>query len=191
MGSLKFLAFHNNSRAPSYGEAVNSMKQGDSSLSSVIAGKKTGTTFNGLKYGFGINICQELTNNWGVFARLGWNNGQTATWAFTEIDQTASAGINIKATKLKRPEDILGFAFVANGISKSHITYLSAGGYGFIIGDGKLSHYGYEQIVEAFYKTQLAKTLWVTLDYQYVVNPAYNKDRGPVHIVSLRGHVEF
>lgn len=191
IGSIKLLAFHNVSRAPSYNLAVSNMANGDSSLNEIIAGKKTGTNFDGLKYGFGLNFCQELTNNIGIFARLGWNDGQTATWAFTEIDQSASAGVSIKAAKIKRPEDVFGIAFVANGISPQHISYLNAGAYGFIIGDGKLPHYGYEQILETFYKIRLAKTLWATLDYQYIANPAYNKDRGPVHVFAVRGHVEF
>ncbi|HWZ21376.1 MAG TPA: carbohydrate porin [Cytophagaceae bacterium] len=190
-GSLKFLAFHNSSRAPSYNNAINAMTHGDSSLNEIIEGRKTGTTFGGIKYGFGLNFCQELTNAIGIFARLGWNNGQTATWAFTEIDQTASAGISIKASKIKRPEDVFGLAIVVNGISKEHINYLNAGGYGFIIGDGKLPNYGHEQILETFYKIKLAKTLWTTLDYQFIANPAYNKDRGPVHVFAIRGHVEF
>ncbi len=190
-GSIKFLVFHNVSRAPSYNTAVNNMANGDSSLNGVIQGKKLGTTFDGLKYGFGINFCQELTNNIGVFARASWNDGHTATWAFTEIDQSASAGFSIKATKIKRPDDVFGIAFVANGISQDHINYLNAGGYGFIIGDGKLPHYGYEQILETFYKIKLAKTLWITLDYQYIANPAYNADRGAVNVFAVRGHVEF
>jgi high affinity Mn2+ porin len=190
-GSIKFLVFHNLSRAPSYNLAVNNMTIGDSSLNGVIQGKKLGTTFGGLKYGFGLNLAQELTDDIGVFARASWNDGKTATWAFTEIDESASAGISLKAIKIKRPNDVFGVAFVVNGISNDHIKYLNAGGYGFIIGDGKLPHYGYEQILEAFYKIQLAKTLWITADYQFVTNPAYNKDRGSVHVFAIRGHVEF
>ncbi len=190
-GSIKLLVFNNQSRAPSYTMATNNMMQGDSSLNEVIQGKKLGTRFNGLKYGFGINFCQELTNDIGVFARVSWNDGHTATWAFTEIDQSASAGLSIKATKIKRADDVFGIAYVANGISKDHINYLNAGGYGFIIGDGKLPHYGYEQILETYYKIKLAKTLWITLDYQYIANPAYNKDRGAVNVFAVRGHVEL
>lgn len=191
LGSIKLLAFHNLSRAPSYNDAIHSMALGDSSLNQIIQGKSLGTTFSGLKYGFGINISQELSDDIGLFSRVGWNDGQTSTWAFTEIDQTASVGLNIKAKKIKRTDDVLGLAFVVNGISNNHINYLNAGGYGFIIGDGKLPHYGYEQIIETFYKIALAKTLFVTLDYQYIKNPAYNKDRGPVNIFALRAHILF
>ncbi|MGZ3862143.1 MAG: carbohydrate porin [Bacteroidia bacterium] len=190
-GSLKILGFHNVSRAPLYNTAIAGMANGDSSLNRVIQGKKLGTEFTGLKYGFGINFSQELTDNFGIFSRIGWNDGQTSTWAFTEIDQTACLGVSFKGGKIKRPDDVFGCAFVANGLSQPHINYLNAGGYGFIVGDGKLPHYGYEQIVEAFYKLSIANLIWLTLDYQYVVNPAYNKDRGPVNILGVRGHIEF
>lgn len=190
-GSFKFLAFQNTSRGPSYNTAVCNMAKGDSSLNEVIQGKALGTKFTGLKYGFGVNFSQELSNSLGIFSRLGWNDGQTATWAFTEIDQTACLGISIKGTKIKRPDDVFGCALVANGISSQHISYLNAGGYGFIVGDGKLPHYGFEQILETFYKISIANLVWIALDYQYVVNPGYNKERGPVHILGLRGHLEF
>ncbi|MFX5656518.1 carbohydrate porin [Acinetobacter baumannii] len=45
--------------------------------------------------------------------------------------------------------------------------------------------------METFYNARFNKFLWVTLDYQFVINPAYNKDRGPVHVFGIRGHVEF
>jgi high affinity Mn2+ porin len=190
-GSLKLLGFHTISRAPSYSATINNMANGDSSLNQILMGKKTGSNFDGIKYGFGINYCQELTNNLGVFSRIGWNDGHTATWAFTEIDQSASAGLSLKMGKINRENDVFGCAVVANAISQPHINFLNAGGYGFIIGDGKLPHYGYEQILETFYKLSIANLVWITLDYQFVVNPAYNKDRGPVHILGLRGHIEF
>lgn len=50
---------------------------------------------------------------------------------------------------------------------------------------------GGKQIAEAFYKARLAHTLWQTLDYQFVRNPGYNADRGPVHLLALRTHIEF
>jgi high affinity Mn2+ porin len=31
----------------------------------------------------------------------------------------------------------------------------------------------------------------LTLDYQYVINPAYNTDRGPVSIFAVRLHAQF
>jgi hypothetical protein len=190
-GSIRFLAFYNSSSAPNYYTAIANMKMGDSSLISVISGKKVGPTYGGVKYGFGISFNQELTKNIGIFARVSWNDGQTATWAFTPIDQSASGGIRINGRMIKRPEDNFGIAFVANGLSDGHRAYLNAGGYDFMLGDGKLSNYGYEQILEIFYKIKLTPWLWATADYQYIINPAYNADRGPVHVFAIRGHVEF
>lgn len=116
--------------------------------------------------------------------------GKTPTWVFTEIDRSVSAGISIKGSGWKRPEDNLGIAGVINGISKDHRNFLNAGLYGFIIGDGKLN-YGVEATTEIYYQAKLAKTLFVSADYQFVENPAYNKDRGPVHIFAVRAHVEL
>ena len=190
-GNLRFLGYANFSSAPYYSSAVNDMKKGDSILANVISGHQAGVQYGGLKYGFGISFNQELSKYIGIFSRVGWNDGQSATWAFTEIDQTASAGIRISGDIIKRPYDNFGLACVVNGISAAHREYLNSGGYGFIIGDGKLSNYGYEQILETFYKVRLVQWLWVTLDYQFVVNPAYNKDRGPVNIFGIRTHIEF
>jgi hypothetical protein len=188
-GNLRFLGFANFSSAPSYHTALNEMKNGDSSLINVFSGHSTGVSYGGLKYGLGISFNQELTNKIGVFSRVGWNDGQTATWAFTEIDQTASAGIRIYANN-KRPSDHFGLAYVVNGISKTHRDYLNAGGYGFMLGDGKLN-YAYEQIIETFYKVKLTPFLWITFDYQFIANPGYNSERGPVNVFAIRGHVEF
>ena len=190
-GNLRFLAFANFSSAPSYNTALNQMKKGDSSLVPVIAGQNPGVQYGALKYGGGISFNQELSKNIGVFARASWNDGHTATWAFTPIDHSASVGIRINGNIIKRPNDNFGIACVINGISDSHRNYLNANGYDFMLGDGKLPHYGYEHIVETFYKVRLINWLWLTGDYQFIMNPAYNKDRGPVSVFSVRVHVEF
>jgi high affinity Mn2+ porin len=190
-GNLRFLGFANFSSAPSYSTVINEMRNGDSSLVPVFSGHQTGTSYGRLKYGFGISFNQELTKDIGVFARASWNDGHTATWAFTEIDQTASAGIRIRGDIIKRPFDNFGLACVVNGISAIHSDYLNAGGYGFMLGDGKLTNYGPEQILETFYKVRLLKWIWATADYQFVMNPGYNKDRGPVNIFGIRLHAEL
>ena len=82
-------------------------------------------------------------------------------------------------------------ALVWNDISPDHRAFLNAGGSGFMLGDGRLPNYGSEQIAEVFYKARLARTLWMTLDYQFVRNPGYNADRGPVNLLAVRTHVEF
>jgi high affinity Mn2+ porin len=190
-GNLRLLGFANFSSAPSYINATNQLKKGDSTLVPVISGQVPGVMYGALKYGFGISFNQEIVKNLGIFARASWSNGQTAAWAFTPIDQSVSLGIRIKGEIIKRPKDHFGIAYVANGASFEHRNYLNAGGYDFMLGDGKLPHYGLEHIMETFYKVNLMEWLWVTGDYQLVVNPAYNKDRGPASIFSIRTHVEF
>ena len=102
-----------------------------------------------------------------------------------------SIGLNLKGKKWKRPNDIIGVAGLVNNISNDHWDFLNYGGYGFMLGDGQLPHYGSEMITEVYYSAQLAKTLWFSADYQYVQNPGYNRDRGPVNVWALRAHVEF
>lgn len=41
-----------------------------------------------------------------------------------------------------------------------------------MLGDGRLPLYGSEQIGELFYKARVARTLWLTMDYQFVPTPA-------------------
>jgi high affinity Mn2+ porin len=143
------------------------------------------------KYGYGINVEQDLGSDVGVFARASWNDGRNETWAFTEIDRSISTGISIAGTNWHRSKDILGIGTVMNGLSHDHRDYLAAGGYGFIIGDGSLN-YGNEWSTELYYNANLfSEHFFVTPDVAYVVNPAYNKDRGPAFITSVRAHVEF
>ncbi len=143
------------------------------------------------KYGIGLNIEQELSDNVGMMFRAGWNDGHNETWMFTEIDQSVSAGIVYDGKAWNRAGDNHGIAVLANGISAEHRPYLKAGGYGFLIGDGNLN-YAPESIAEAFYSFSLpAYHLQLSPDYQFVLNPAYNKDRGPVHVVAIRIHSEF
>jgi high affinity Mn2+ porin len=143
------------------------------------------------KFGIGVNIEQEVNADCGIFARVSWNDGTNETWAFTEIDQSFSLGTSIKGTAWKRTDDILGLAVVVNGISAPHQNYLKAGGKGFMIGDGNLN-YAPEMIGEFFYNILLHEDhFWLTPHYQFIVNPAYNKDRGPANILGLRLHSEF
>ena len=187
-GTIRFLAFNNSSQAPNYQATLQQVKVGDSSSLAVYTGDKEWKIYGGKKYGFGINADEQLTQNTGLFFKASWNDGRTATWAFTEIDRSISAGLNIIGYKWKRPSDVLGIAQVINGISKDHRAFLKAGLYGFIIGDGKLN-YSAEEITEIYYSAKLTKTLYASADYQFVNNPAYNKDRGPVHVFALRAHV--
>jgi high affinity Mn2+ porin len=142
------------------------------------------------KWGFGISAEQAINADLAVWGRAGWNNGQTESWAFTEVDDMGSLGISLKGTQWGRPDDVFGFAGAIAGLSDAHKDYLAAGGLGFIIGDGKLD-YAPEEVLETYYNCKVADHISVTPDIQFVNDPAYNSDRGPVAILGLRVHVEW
>jgi high affinity Mn2+ porin len=142
------------------------------------------------KYGFGVNVEQALTRDLTAFGRFGWNNGKTESYAFTEIDQTFAGGLGMGGRRWKRRYDRAGVAFASNAISGDHRQYLALGGKGFILGDGALN-YGREKIFESYYTAHVWKGLYASPGVQYVVNPGYNQDRGPVVIPTFRVHVEL
>jgi len=189
-GNFHFFVSNTHSQAPSYADGIKAITTNNQFLLNVIKGDVEHKAYGGKKLGLGINIELELNKQIGLFARSGWNDGKYTTWAFTEIDRSINAGISVKGEKWKRNADSWAIIGIMNGLSKNHRAFLKDGGYGFIIGDGDLT-YGGEQIVETYYSAQLNKFLWLTFDYQFVNNPGYNVDRGPVHVFGLRGHVEF
>jgi len=144
-----------------------------------------------VKYGFGLNFEQPLADDGatGLFGRFGWDDGATESFAYTEIDQTVCLGAQISGSRWHRPDDRIALALVKNDLSSAHRDYLAAGGIGFLLGDGKLN-YGAEQILETYYNCQISKQTSVSLDYQYIANPGYNRDRGPVSVLSIRLHLE-
>jgi len=139
------------------------------------------------KYGFGATLEQNVLPGVGLFARFSFNDGQTETYAFTEIERSVTVGASVKGW---HGADALGVAWIANGLSAAHRDYLAAGGLGFFIGDGRLN-YQLEQIAEAYCSFNVFRGFWFTVDEQHIVNPAYNADRGPVNIFGLRIHVEY
>ncbi len=177
-GALRLLTFLNHAHMGDYTEALQQMPD-DPEI--------TKTRSYRYKYGFGMSFDQALSDDIGFFSRLGWNDGHTESWAFTEIDRTATAGLVMGGRWWCRPDDRIGLAGILNGISGPHRAYLEAGGIGFIIGDGKLK-YGLESILETYYAWKIANGIVLTLDFQEVVNPAYNTQRGPVEVGSIRVH---
>ncbi len=180
-GKLRFLAYTNHAHMGNYSDAI---------AASPTNPDVTQTRSYCNKYGFGLNIEQALSSQIGIFSRVGWNDGTTETWAFTEIDNTFSSGVSLKGSLWGRTDDNIGTAIIINGLSQDHKKYLELGGYGFIIGDGEL-HYSTEEILEAYYLYHVIKNFDVTADFQFVNNPAYNADRGPVSVASARLHYEF
>jgi high affinity Mn2+ porin len=140
--------------------------------------------------GIGINLEQQLVANVGFFARAGWADGTKEPYEFTDIDRSVAAGFLVSGRQWGRDDDTLGVAGVVNGISNVHQAFLNAGGLGILVGDGQLPHPGNEQILETFYSFPVFSTK-LTLDYQLVVNPAYNRDRGPVSVFGVRVHSQY
>ena len=188
-GGLSLLLFMNQNRAPYYSNAVASYEATGNPDALNI---DNDSAYNGdKKYGVGISFNYPLSRYIGFFMRAGWNNGVTGDWAFTEVDKTLTPGLSFDGAMWKRKGDNFGVAYIVNGLSKEHIAFENAGGYQFIIGDGILSNYRPEQIIESYYQFKFFEHLFLAPDFQYVINPAYNADRGPVSIYSLRVHLEF
>jgi high affinity Mn2+ porin len=141
--------------------------------------------------GVSLSIEQPLSADVGVFARVGTDSGDVEAYEFTDIDHTVAIGTSIKGAGWHRPEDVIGFAAVVNGISQVREQYLDLGGLGILVGDGKLPNPGTEKIVETYYSLAARSWAHLTLDYQRVRNPAYNSDRGPVSILAVRVHLQF
>jgi high affinity Mn2+ porin len=180
-GALRLLVYDERAHMGSYQATLN-----NPSLAADIAL----TAAYRYKYGFGINLEQEIRKNLGAFARLGWSDGKNQTWEFTDVDRTATAGLSLKGSGWRRPEDTLGLGVVVNGISAAHRRFLAAGGLGITVGDGGLD-YRSERIGETYYDWKIAKRFWLTFDYQFAQNPAYNHARGPVDLFALRFHTEL
>jgi high affinity Mn2+ porin len=182
-GAGRVIVFYNRADMGNYDEAID---QAGDQPPDVTATRRVGRA----KVGFVLNLEQDLGHDMGAFLRVSWNDGHNEAWAYAEIERSVTGGVLRKAPFAGRPDDSAGAALIVNGLSSGHRDYLAAGGYGFMIGDGHLS-YGLETVAEAFYEALLHQHVWLTADYQFVLNPAYNRDRGPVNVFGARVHVEF
>ncbi len=184
---IKIGVFYNQANMGNYDEAImNGMA--NFRAPDIISTRK----YSRSKMGIYFNL-EHSYKNGGAFFRASWNDGKNETWAFTEIDKSLAAGISLNGKEWNRAQDILGVALVFNGLSTPHQTYLQHGGYGFIIGDGNLN-YGSENILELYYALHFQIKivhLYCSPDYQFVLHPAYNIDRGPAHMVGIRLHAEI
>jgi hypothetical protein len=186
---VRLLAYRNVARMGIYSQTL-ALAAREHSRPDIVADDADGRT----KYGFGVNLEQPLADDGatGLFARLGWNNGETESFAFTEVDRLVSFGGQLSGSHWQRGDDVVGAAVVAEGLSAWHREYLASGGYGFLLGDGGLD-YAHEEIFEAYYRLQLPfrwARLQLSPDYQYVRNPGFNAARGPVSFFAIRFHAE-
>jgi len=184
-GAIRLMEYLHRTNSGTYADAVRLAEQ-TGGVPDVTATRRIGT----LKYGFGVSLEQQLTKDTGVFARLGWNDGKTESFAFTAIDRLLNAGVSITGARWNRPNDTVAAALTASGVSGVHAVYLARGGLDFLIGHGKI-RYGPEYVFESYYSAQLIPGLFGTFDLQRIANPAFNRDRGPVWVPSLRLHVAF
>jgi len=184
-GTVRLLAFVNQARMAYYGDAM-ALAQVSGQPPDVSNVRRSAS-----KSGYAINVEQELAKDLGMFARFSQNSGNTEAYDFTDVNQSLAAGLSAKGSYWNQPTHTLGTAFAINGLSPEAQAYFAAGGIGILVGDGQLPHYAREQILETYYTVNLNKALTVTGDYQYIRNPAYNVDRGPVSIWGLRLHAEF
>lgn len=184
-GTLRLLAFRNVAAMGNFRSSIENAPN-TGGLPDLSVGRVSRS-----KVGAGVNIEQSVAQHAGAFVRASRHDGETETYAFTEIDRSLSAGFVLDGALWGGGGDTVGLAFVRNGLSGPHRDYLARGGLGFFLGDGRLN-YRPEQTIEGFYSRQLARALWVSLDYQRIRNPGYNADRaGPVNVWSLRLHSEF
>lgn len=185
-GAFRALLFQNRGILATFNDAVNQAQQTGVYPPNIL------TSRNGYqnKWGYVLNAEQAVLDDIGLFARWSWNNGQSETEAFTDISRSLSAGTSVKGSFWGRPDDTYGLAFSFNGISSSQINYLNQGGSSMFIGDGKIAYQG-ERIMETYYSVRLFKGAYLSADYQYIRNPAYNSDRGPVSFFAMRAHFEL
>ncbi len=191
---VRVLAFRNTAAMGNYRDALAQAAAMDT-VPDIIATRQNGRH----KYGFGLNGELPLADDGdtGLFVRAGWNDGTTESFVFTEVDREVSSGGQLAGVHWQRPQDRLGVGVVYEGLAGAHRDYLAAGGAGFLLGDGRLN-YAHEQILEAYYRLQLFDALGglpvrlqLSPDFQFIRNPGFNADRGPVRFYGLRVHLEY
>ena len=183
---VRLLSYVNHANMGDYREAIDLFLAGKTPTPDVVATRQEGR----VKYGFGINLEQQVSAHMRAFGRFGWNEGRHESFAYTEVNQTVSLGADYEGDQWRRRNDKIGLAFVSNGISGDHREYLKLGGLGFLLGDGTLT-YGRENIFEGYYNAHFWRGIYGAIDLQHINNPGYNRDRGPVWVPGLRLHIEL
>jgi carbohydrate-selective porin OprB len=186
-GKVRVLAWRNRAVLASYSDATAYLQAHPGTNAQSFFDVRKGEK---IKYGLGVNLEQAITPEVGFFLRAMKADGKTETYAFTEVDDSLSIGVHLKGQLWGRANDVIGLAWLRNGLSKERRQFLEAGGISFFIGDGLL-RYRPEQILETFYSWQVKPGAWLTADVQHIQNPAYNALRGPINVFALRAHAEF
>jgi len=181
-GKIHFLIFYNRNREADFSHALGALD-----VNAAIAQARS---FGGVKYGFAINAEQQLADGIGAFTRLSWNDGKTEDFMFTQVDESAAVGLSLDGKRWGQEGDTWGIAGIINGISADQRKFMEQGGLGLIVGDGRLS-YSPEMIFETYYSIKITQYATLSPDYQFIANPGYNTDRGPVSIFAARLHLEF
>jgi high affinity Mn2+ porin len=200
-GTVRVLAFRNRENTGRFVDAVAAFEADP---------RKNATTCPGFNYGSGNanapDLCwvrkpnvkmgiglfgeQYIARGIGVFSRAMISDGQTEVDAYTSTDRSASFGALAKGFLWSRARDVTGVGVNLGWISAAHAEYLRLGGVDGFIGDGSIKP-AMESSLDVFYSVNLRRSLWLSGDYQRVINPAFNADRGPVNIFSMRIHGEF
>jgi hypothetical protein len=185
-GAIRVLSFVNHAHMGDYRESVEQYLAGKVARPDITQTEK----FGAVKYGFGLNTEQEVTESLRLFGRFGWNEDQHESFAYTEVGQTILFGGDYNGHDWHRPNDKIGVAFVSNAIKRDHQNYLHYGGVGFLLGDGNLT-YGREDIMEWYYNAHFWRGLYGMFGGTQIAHPGYNTDRGPVYITTVRAHIDF
>jgi hypothetical protein len=185
-GAVRVLSYVNNAHMGNYRQSVQQYFAGKVAVPDVLQTER----FGAVKYGFGLNTEQEVSDSLRLFARFGWNDDRNESFAYTEVAQTFLVGGDYKGNAWSRPNDKAGVAFVSNAIKRDHQNYLHYGGSGFLLGDGNLN-YGRENILEWYYNAHMWRGFFAMVGCSFIANPGYNRDRGPLYVPSVRVHVDF
>lgn len=193
-GKVSVLAYRNNMILARFQDATNYINQDPATRQGTQVINNVRSS-NQIKTGIGINAEQALTKDLGIYGRAFTSDGHTETMSFTEADNSLSVGLGMNGTQWKRPDDTIGISMMQNGLSSYRRGYLQAGGVSYFIGDyaspSQTISYSPERIGEVYYNATVIKNVLAGLNFQHIINPAYNSARGPVNILSFRIHAEF
>ena len=200
-GAIRILGYRNQEKSGSYTDAIAAFQANPSKNATTCTGYNYNSSNanapdlcwarkSNIKMGIGINMEQSITQDIGVFFRSMYSDGRTEVYSYVPADRSLSFGSAIKGTRWGREKDTVGLGYAQSWISKDHVNYLNMGGVDGFIGDGKIN-YKPEQVVDIYYQWHVVKSTWLTFDYQYLANPAFNADRGPVNIYNARVHFEL